>query len=188
MKKEVLRKEILGLRNNLGEEYIDKASDLIYECVIVLDCFKSSNVIAVYMGFGSEVRTDKLISFALDYGKMVVIPKTVSGNDMIFCKIDADTKFVKDKYGILTVDTNETDCEVNKCDIDLFIVPGVAFDKRGGRIGYGAGYYDRYLYGLNAIKVGICYEMQLVDDVHNERNDINMNKIITEKGERKDED
>ena len=182
MSKKVLRKEILDIRNALDTDYRVMSDDKIFDNVIALDCFKNSETIAIYMNFGSEVSTRKLISYSLDIGKTVVIPKTISSTDMIFCKIDRDTVYVKDKYGIDTVDDSLV-AEDKATDIDMFIVPGVAFDRNGGRIGYGAGYYDRYLKGFEATKVGICYDAQLVDDVHNERNDIYMNKIITEKGE-----
>lgn len=84
----------------------------------------------------------------------------------------------KDKYGILEPD--ELIPAVKKEDIDLIILPGVAFDKSGGRLGYGGGYYDKYLNSCpqDICKVALCYDFQIVENVPVEEHDVKANDVI----------
>ncbi|MEC8238342.1 MAG: 5-formyltetrahydrofolate cyclo-ligase, partial [SAR324 cluster bacterium] len=85
------------------------------------------------------------------------------------------------KFGILDV-RPEKRIEVNISDLDLVLVPGIAFDLSGGRLGYGRGYYDRFLKKTEGFRVGVCYESQIVDQVPMEAHDIHMQALISQKG------
>ena len=95
----------------------------------------------------------------------------------LFCIENAE-ELHKGAYGILEPSTKRP---VAENDIDVIIVPGLAFDRRGGRMGFGAGYYDRLLIKTNAVKIGLCYDFQLMDSVPSEEHDVPMDYIITEK-------
>ena len=87
----------------------------------------------------------------------------------------------KDKYGILEPDEDINPIEVDA--IDLVILPGLAFDNKGGRLGYGGGYYDKYLSNIsdNAVKVALCYDFQVIDTVPMEEHDICTDLLITDR-------
>ena len=95
---------------------------------------------------------------------------------MVFIKIDKDTKYTKSTLGIL-----EPIGEEYIGNIDLIIVPGIAFDKSLNRLGFGKGYYDKYLGNKDIYKIGICFRKQLIDNVLVNNLDIPVNLVVTEK-------
>ena len=160
-KREVIKdKELLSLR--------------ITDNIINLDIYKIAKVIALYNSLLSEVDTSYLISKSLN-NKIVLLPK-ITNSHMIFIKIDSSTKYTKSKLGIL-----EPIGEEYTGNIDLIIVPGIAFDKKGNRLGFGMGYYDKYLSNKDIYKIGICFSEQLVDNVPINKLDIPVNLVVTEK-------
>ncbi len=171
MKKE-LRKEILYLRDNLEDRY--NKSVIIKNKILSLDIYKKSNVIALYSSMKSEVDTKELISESLELGKRVLLPRIINKNKMIFIEINKDTNYEKNNFGMLEP------IGIEEKNIDLMIIPGVAFDKDNNRLGYGRGYYDKYLKDKNIYKIGICFKEQIVDNIDIEEHDIKMNLIITD--------
>ena len=171
MKKE-LRKEILYLRDNLEDRY--NKSMIIKNKIMDLDIYKKSKVIAIYSSMKSEVDTKELIKDSLLIGKKVVLPKIVSKNKMIFILINENTIYEKNSFGVLEPVGEEYQ------DIDLMILPGVAFDKNNNRLGYGRGYYDKYLKDKDIYKIGICYKEQIVKELPIEDFDIKMDLVITD--------
>ena len=140
-----------------------------------------SKVVAFYMNFSSEVSTGKLIEYVLHNGKIVVIPRAEK-KELFFYKINSiKNNLKKNKYGIQEpIKVNENYVEPEK--IEMIIVPGLCFDKEKNRLGYGGGYYDRYLRKTNAIKVGICFDEQIYEGIlPTEKTDIKMDIIITDK-------
>ena len=171
MKKEI-RKEILFLRDNLEDRY--NKSVIIKDKIMNLDVYKNSKVIALYYSMKSEVDTKELIKESLSLGKKVVLPRIINKNKMIFIEINDDTEYSKSPFGVMEPVGKEID------DIDLIICPGVAFDKSNNRLGYGRGYYDKYLSKHNIYKIGICYHEQLIDKIEVEEHDIKMDLVITD--------
>ena len=171
--KEELRKEYLGIRKNIIDK--DKKSLSIFKKIVKDKDYINSRVIAIYKSLDNEVSTNKLIEYSLSIGKIAVVPIT-NKNDMNFYKIDNNTKYTKSNFGVDEPISNEI-----YTNIDLFIIPGVVFGRDLNRIGFGKGYYDRYLENNTGIKIGICFEEQVVDTINNSTNDIKMNKIITDK-------
>ena len=170
--KEELRKKFLLIRKNI----IDKSnkSSIIMDKIINSEEYKKSKIIAIYKSLNSEVDTNDLIEYSLKNNKIVVLPK-VDGNILRFYKTDNKT-FIKSDFGIYEPIENE---EIN--NIDLYIIPGICFDKYKNRIGFGKGYYDRVNYG-NSIKIGICFEEQVFNrKIKVNSCDIKMDKVITEK-------
>lgn len=171
MKKE-LRKEILYLRDNLEDRY--NKSVIIKNKILSLDIYKNSNVVALYSSMKSEVDTKELISESLELGKRVLLPRIINKNKMIFIEINKDTNYEKNNFGMLEP------IGIEEKNIDLMIIPGIAFDKDNNRLGYGRGYYDKYLKDKNIYKIGICFKEQIVDNIDIEEHDIKMNLIITD--------
>ena len=129
----------------------------------------------IYLNFKSEPSTRQIIDFLLEKGKGVAVPKTY-GKEMIPQAYTRD--LIKDKTGI----------EVPKSDepflgkIDLALVPMLSAARNGARLGYGGGYYDRFLAGRDIIKVGVIYSALLSDKLPCEPHDIKMDYILTERG------
>ncbi len=170
--KDKLRKKYLEIRKNINDK--SNKSSIIMDKIINSDEYKKSNIIAIYKSLNSEVDTNELIEYSLNNNKIVVLPK-VDGEILRFYKTD-NKSFIKGDFGIYEPIENE---EIN--NIDLYIIPGICFDKYKNRIVFGKGFYDRFNYG-NSIKIGICFEEQIykgkikVNDY-----DSKMNKVITEK-------
>lgn len=149
-------------------------STTIVEKIKKLDVYKKAKVIALYNSMLDEVNTKLLISVSLN-NKIVLLPKVID-NQMVFIKIDKDTKYTKSTLGIL-----EPIGEEYIGNIDLIIVPGIAFDKSLNRLGFGKGYYDKYLSNKDIYKIGICFRKQLIDNVLVNNLDIPVNLVVTEK-------
>lgn len=172
--KEELRKKYKEIRNNIKDK--DIKSNIIKNKIINTTEYKNSKVIALYKNLNTEVYTNELINYTLNDNKIVVLPK-VKDNTLVFYKTD-NKSFTKSKYNIY--EPIETDIVDN---IDLFIVPGICFDKYKNRLGFGKGYYDRAL-KTNSKKIGICFEEQIYDNkIDTNEYDIKMDKVITDKSE-----
>lgn len=159
-----MRIAILKKRNALSTSEISKKSMVIQNRVINSSQYKSARTIGAYFPIGSEVRTDHIISTALANQKVVLLPKTGSDKIAFFRIFQADfsaKKLVEGRFRILEPPTSSSYvCE----NIDLLIVPGVGFDKYGYRIGYGKGYYDRFIKENDLhFSIGIGFDFQLLD-------------------------
>ena len=172
MTKDELRKLLIKKR----KEIIDKKelSTRIVNKVLELDIYKEAKVIALYKSMKDEVDTSLLINESLKE-KVVLLPRIIN-DEMYFVIINQDTLYEKSNIGVL-----EPIGKKYNNAIDLIIVPGIAFDKNLNRIGFGKGYYDKYLSCHNIYKVGICFDEQIVDYIPTLDHDIKMDMIITEK-------
>lgn len=173
MDKKTLRKRYLDIRKNLPDKDIKSA--IIFDKVINTQEYQHSHIIALYKNLESEVNTDKLITYSISIGKIVLLPKVV-GNDMVFYQITKETIFLKSNFGVY----EPMEKDNYDGNIDLIIVPGICFDKNNNRLGFGKGYYDKYLTNNNLKKMGICFKEQLVESIPTDDNDIKMDLIITD--------
>lgn len=174
-----IRKNYLLIRKKI-EDKINK-SKLICDKVKDMDEYKKARTIAIYKSLANEVNTCELINYSLNNNKIVLLPR-VCDNNLKFYKITNEDKFVKSEFGILEP-ISDNDKLVNSEDIDLIIIPGICFDKFKNRVGFGKGYYDRYLERTNIKKIGICFEEQILKDgsIKTDNNDIKMDIIVTDK-------
>ncbi|WP_352418682.1 5-formyltetrahydrofolate cyclo-ligase [Proteiniborus sp.] len=184
MDKRTLRSEILNKRKALSkEEVINKSSD-ISSLLFSTEQYKNSKYIMCYIDFRNEVRTEEIIKSALNEGKNIIIPiSVVETKQLILSQLmDYDKELEAGTYGILEP-KKEFIREVNPELIDLVLMPGVAFDRRGYRIGYGGGYYDRFLTKIDdpVPKIALAFELQMVPHVREGRYDLPVDYIITEK-------
>ena len=158
-------------RNNILNK--NELSKVITDKVIKLDIYKKSRVIALYNSMNNEVDTKDLINKSLK-DKIVLLPK-ITKDKMLFIKINKNTNYIKNTFGIL-----EPIGEIYGGPIDLIIVPGVSFDKKLNRLGFGKGYYDKYLNNKNIYKIGLSFSEQIKEIIPCDKHDIKMDMIITE--------
>jgi len=166
------------------EEVLDK-SRRIRENLFSLPEFRCARTIAFYVSKdeAKEVRTQEMILEALKTGKRVVVP-FVTGDSMEFSEISGLSDLSPGTFGI-----QEPRPEIRRPvplkEIDLVIVPGVAFDMSGGRIGYGRGFYDRFLRRFlserpDARLIGLAFEAQIVEKVERKSSDVPVHILVTE--------
>jgi len=155
------------------------ASIAAQERLIGLPFFSRAKCIALYSPVKNEIGTELLFNKARYFGKKVVYP-AVSGNDLIFIEVsDLDT-LIPGPFGILEPDLKNS--SYVKAKADIIVVPGVAFDLNGQRIGFGKGYYDRYLWTLPAdhFFVGLCHDFQVLNSIPSDKSDVRMHSIVTD--------
>lgn len=176
-----IRKEILNIRNNLTPELSAYNSRIIIDKLKATEEYKNSKSIMVYMDFKNEVNTKDFINEALSEGKKIIIPYTDTDKVLIIpVEINSLDDLITCKFGYLEPKKEKISNPYDIEKIDLVVVPGVAFDKKRNRIGFGKGYYDRLLTSRRAKAVAIAYEFQVLDEVPAQEHDIKMDMIITE--------
>ena len=181
--KSLLRKEVLQKRNSMSHFEISMKSKLIQQKLIESPVFNQSKSIGLYLAIGSEVQTREIINYALDLGKTVLLPRIMS-NDLRFYVVD-QKDFGKNSFDVNRFGIKEPEIDNRPADfIDLLIIPGIVFDMYGFRIGYGYGYYDKYLTNNKFSKsIGLGYDFQLIKKTipilpHDRKIDV----LITESG------
>lgn len=180
-----IRKKMLLLRGEMTDEECMKKSRLILEKLLTLPSVQKAEYILCYVDYKSEVRTKALIERLLSMGKKVYVPR-VCGEDMDFYRINSLNDLLMGYKGILEpLEEPEkrftAELFVQHSMDTVMLLPGVAFDKKGGRIGYGKGYYDRYLMRIPCKeRIALSYQMQLVEDAKSSELDIPLTGIITE--------
>lgn len=178
--KNSLRKSVLSFRISLDKSYVLSMSDDIFKQFLSIEKIRHASRFMLYVDFRNEVATREIISDLLDLGKEVYLPVTLKEEKKLIPKrIFSLDDLVSGAYGILEprIDAPIIDPSL----LDVVVVPGSVFDKNGYRTGYGGGYYDRFLENTDAIRVGMCFDFQLVDDAFPEKHDKRMDFIITEK-------
>lgn len=179
--KKALRASIKQKRRALSIEYRQQASRKMQAELTRLPCYQAAEYIMLYMAMQDEVQLDELIAMVLKDGKKAVIPLVTGAGLMEAVELSDMADLVPDKYGIKTV-SEEKRRLIAPDKIDLIIVPGVAFDKAGHRLGMGGGFYDRFmLRASRAVRAALAYDCQLLVAVPAEVHDLTVDYIITEK-------
>lgn len=140
--------------------------------------YKKADLILIYVSADSEVDTRFIINYALKDRKTVAVP-FCSGKNMLFGKIECFDELVCGKYGILTVDEPYKKI-ISDFKNALCIVPGICFDLNGARIGYGGGFYDRFLAENKVCTVGLCFQKCICSKIPFDEHDIKIDYILTE--------
>ena len=173
--KQLIRQKIATYKKSLANNTTAYLSQKICCNLIETEMFQNAGCIALYYAMDDEVQTSGLIEEW--YKEKTIALPVISGNAIIFHKYMGKEKLSAGALNIPEpIDTEQIPSE----KIDLFIVPGVAFDRECSRMGRGKGYYDRYLSGINKPAIGICFGFQLLDHIPTEVHDIKMNMVITE--------
>lgn len=179
-----LRKALAEKRDILDLKLKENYDEAIYVTVINSEGFKRSKNIFVYVSFGSEVNTHKIISYALEKGKNVFVPKIISRKEgMAAVKIESFKNLQVNKLGIL--EPKDFQNKIQPDCLDYILVPGLGFDLNGSRIGYGGGFYDRFLKDIcdNAIVLALAYGVQIVEKIIVDTFDIPVMGIVSENGQ-----
>jgi 5-formyltetrahydrofolate cyclo-ligase len=180
--KNKLRYEYLKKRDKIEPFLRYTYSNMILSNIKKMKEYEDSKVVMFYLSYGSEVITDMMINEFLSDGKEVAVPVIQNPGDgiMTAVKIDKLEDCIDKVYGIRQPEFNEDDVVAGN-EIDLIFVPGIVFDTNGYRIGYGKGYYDRWLKGTDVSKrVGIAFEVQLIEKIPNGKYDLPVGRLLTE--------
>ena len=180
-----LRKKILALRDGLTDSDREEKSALIQEKILAFKEVETARNIFIYANFRSEVETMALIAELMKKKKIISIPKTYTAeNRMDAIRIEDLTADLTPGYCDIPepkeelLESNVTEPQ----NIDIVILPGSVFDERGGRMGYGGGYYDRFVEKIPfAIRIGLAFEEQVVNEVPLQPHDELVDFIVTEK-------
>ena len=178
MNKVEIRKINKELRNNMSEYDVKEKSKRACEIFLNSFLYKNSDTVMIYYPLGNETDTSFIMEKILQDKKTGVLPYTdINTNEIIPIEFNETTTFKKGAFGIL--EPNDM-TKMSKRNIKIAIIPGIAFDKIGQRVGFGKGYYDRFLKDTDIIKVGFCYDFQVVDRIIADPFDIKMDYLITE--------
>lgn len=177
MDKKELRKKYIKIRKEIKNK--EEKSIIIQNKIMNLEIYKKAKVICLYSNLIDEVSTSLLIKESLKT-KTVLLPKVINDNEMIFVKITSLNDLQKGTYNIMEPISN---LEFDKNQIDLMIIPGIVFDKEKNRIGFGKGYYDKYLHSLKKVyTIGICFNNQVLESslIKTDKNDVKLSSVISE--------
>ena len=197
-----MKTEKLNLRERIKQTLKEQNEDKHYcnfqsqKALIELynfDLFKEASCVLSFVSYGTEIKTNQLLDIILNENKMLCLPRT-ENEKMEFYYINSDEDFSEQteigEYGITVPKSNQDKLDINSIpDKTLIIIPGLAFDERGNRLGKGKGYYDKFLAELLSTSekkkilgiVGYCYDFQIIDKVITEPNDIPVDYIISDK-------
>ncbi len=180
--KKVLRKQVLEQRDALSHKERRQASVLLTERICGHQWFYLADTILGFVSYGSEIDTTDILQEALIKGKKVYVPK-VTGEDMIFYRIQSLDDLVEGYKGIREPvgDTDSYVYEPSEADKVLMLMPGAVFDLQKNRIGYGKGFYDRYLsdkQDLVCRTIAVGYRCQLVEEIPTQEWDIKPYQVI----------
>ena len=172
-----LRVKMKLMREEESMLQVLEASARIGERVLAMPEYRSAKRVFCYHSLPMEVQTGGLIREMLRQGKEVYLPVVEKGRFMKAIRLrDADAVH-RGAFKVMEPDGDE---EIDPAQLDLILTPGLAFDRAGGRIGYGAGCFDRFLPDCRGTIVGLALEKQLVDRVPMEAHDVYMHQVITE--------
>lgn len=170
--KKQIRRQIKSLRLELSEFEMQQEANLVFSKIESTEVFKAAKTILIYWSTPDELPTHETVK-KWSAEKQIILP-TVSGDDLILRQYSNHTQMKQGSLGIWEPDSSET----FEGDIDLVIVPGVAFDMGKNRLGRGKGFYDRFFEYFKTTKIGVGFDFQLLESVPATELDIKMDKII----------
>lgn len=175
MSKKTLRQAILARMNQVSSERRQKLERFFINELTVLPQWQSAKVVGITVSMFPEWETRGIIQEVFKQGKRVVLPKVISKDSMIFVEFKQGDRLIKSAFGV-----EEPIGDEYLESIDLMIVPGVGFNEQGDRLGFGGGYYDRYLAHFKGHTVALVAREQICH-VPVERHDIPVRQLIIEK-------
>ncbi len=179
IQKNELRRRLLNERRQLSDGSVKDLSLRIMERFCSTDFFNKSEIFHIYYPINNEVDTRPLIELLWRLGRQVVMPRTsFEQGTIVNYSVHSFDELVPTRFSMLEPDPSR--CEVHDAVPDLVIVPGVAFSMKKERLGYGGGFYDRFLGEIQAWKIAFAYDMQVKSTLPVEKHDILMDAVITE--------
>ena len=182
MNKKEWRGTIMARLKTFSEQEKQRNSKTIYDHLFQLPTWEVSKTLGITISTSKEIDTTPIIEKAWELGKKVAVPKCLPETKQLdFREIYTFTQLESVYYGLQEPIVAKT-APVHPVHIDLLLVPGLCFDSRGYRIGFGGGYYDRFLAEFKGVKVALAYDEQLIDKVPEEEHDIPVDFIVTPRG------
>lgn len=179
--KKLLRKEMRARRKSLTEFERENFSNEITEKFLAQEIYKTSEIIMAYVSMAEEVQLQKIFTDAFNQKKILAIPLIIGKGEMLAVEVPNFDALEIGEFGILTV-RKDLRKIIAPEKINCIIVPGAAFDLNFNRLGLGGGYYDKFLpRAVNAKKIALAYDFQIVENVPTESHDFKVDMIITEK-------
>ena len=178
MNKKVLRSFIRECKTKHTKEELARLSQETSQLLRCHHRVKEAQTILLYNALPDEVDTKMLLSELYLQGKTLLLPKVISDTDMTIHRYNGEEYLSKGRFfGIMEPDNTPFS---DYSSIDLMIIPGMAFDKRGNRLGRGRGYYDRFLSQMpsNVYKIGVCFPFQIVSMVPSDSHDVMMDEVV----------
>lgn len=178
--KKEYRQKYRQLRDSIWADMRISESHSIAEKLFALEAYRSAETVFIYLSVGSEVITHEIMQQILRDKKRLVVPKSViETHELQLYYINGAEDLVKGSFGILEPSADRTLKEAARDEIDLTLVPGLCFDRAGFRIGYGGGYYDRFLDGYKGTAVGLTFADCVCDALPREDCDRAVDIILT---------
>ena len=175
MDKQALRKEIRDKKRAMTEAEIVAASQRLAELFVASEAYRQAKTIYGYLPYNQEVRTVPMLEQALADGKRVAVPKCY-GDEMRFIYLEDLSQVEKGYCGIPEPITDEP---IAEDETALVLMPGLAFDPQGHRMGYGGGFYDKFLEKEpNHPTIALCYEFQMLEHLETEAHDIPVDTVL----------
>ena len=172
MDKKHVRERVKSFRKTLIKEEIVEYSNILWKTLYNLEEFKKAKVIMSYMSFKNEIDTSVINKIILDSGKILLLPRVEKDGTM-------NAVIYSGQFHVSSFGIEEPIGDPYFGDIDLIIVPGLAFDHFGNRVGYGKGYYDRFFTKYpNSLKIAPAYESQIFDKINNDATDVQINGLL----------
>jgi 5-formyltetrahydrofolate cyclo-ligase len=183
--KSEIRKQVLARRDALSAAARKSCSTLITKRLLVLDAYRSASCVMAYVTFGSEFETGDFIADLLAHGKKLVLPRVERGSRVLTLHEVQDPR-LQLEAGVWGIRQPRADCPVAAASqVDFVLVPGVAFTERCERLGYGGGFYDRFIGGLASrpALIAAAYSLQLVPALPLSKSDQRVERVVTESAE-----
>ena len=177
--KKQIRRKLLKQRRELSKDSVSYNSLKVIEQLLALKVVQESKRFHLYYPINNEIDTTQLIEYLWSNNKEVILPRTDFENKSL--KNSIITSYDQLEETTFNMLEPKEDMKAYTGDIEIVIVPGVAFDRSSNRMGYGGGFYDRFLESTSAIKIALSHHFQLLDTIPAETHDIKMDYIITEK-------
>ncbi len=175
MDKQALRKQIRDQKRAMTEEQIVSKSEALGRLFVASEAYKAAKTIYGYLPYNQEVRTTAMLQQALDDGKKVAVPKCY-GDEMRFIYLDDLSKVEK---GYCNIPEPIEDGPIADDPTALVLMPGLAFDPQGHRMGYGGGFYDKFLAAEpNHPTLALCYDFQMLEHLETEAHDIPVDTVL----------
>ncbi|MCK4738529.1 MAG: 5-formyltetrahydrofolate cyclo-ligase [Deltaproteobacteria bacterium] len=183
-KKKAVRRDLLIKRGAMSVIEVKAQSQRVQERLLEVAEYKRAQRIGLYSHFKGEVQTGLIFTDALSSDKEVFFPRVINSRahlHMAFFRVKSESELVAGTYGILEPEKKERNDEVLPKTLDLIIIPGIAFDEKCGRIGFGKGFYDRALEGVRCVVAGLAFEEQVLEEIPTEPHDAVLSLVVTEK-------
>lgn len=182
-KKASLRASYLSKRRNMDKDRKKELDDSVCQKILESNTFKNGEIVLSYMPKTEEIDIRPVLEEALRQGKRVAFPLCdPTRREMSFHFVDSLDMLKPGHFGLLEPDENYEKYDCSSKQNAICIIPGIVFDKKGYRIGYGGGYYDRYLSKFKGMKLGIVYYDSIINMVPRSKFDFSVDVLISERG------